>query len=71
MPQRRILLLNDEQRTELHRAMVAYPKAYIRERAAALLKIAAGQSPHAVSQRGLYRPRDPQYRLCLAGSLSC
>jgi hypothetical protein len=59
MPQRRILLLNDEQRAELHRAMVAHPKAYIRERSAALLKIAAGQSPHAVSQGGLYRIRDP------------
>lgn len=59
MPQRRILLLTDDQRAELHRAMVAHPKAYLRERAAALLKIAAGQSPHAVSQQGLYRPRDP------------
>jgi hypothetical protein len=59
MPQRRILLLTDDQRAELHRAMVAHPKAYLRERAAALLKIAAGQSPHAVSQGGLYHARDP------------
>lgn len=34
-------------------------KAYLRERAAALLKIAAGQSAHAVAQEGLLRPRQP------------
>lgn len=34
-------------------------KPYLRERAAALLKIAAGQSPHAVAQEGLLRPRQP------------
>ena len=34
-------------------------KPYLRERAAALLKIAAGQSPHAVAQAGLLRPRQP------------
>jgi transposase len=59
MAQRRILLLSDEQRAELQRVMIAHPKAYIRERAAALIKIAAGPSPHSVAQAGLYRPRDP------------
>lgn len=34
-------------------------KAYLRERAAALLKIAAGQSVHAVAKTGLLRPRQP------------
>jgi transposase len=59
MATRHILLLTDSQRAELHRAMVAHSKAYLRERAAALLKIANGQSPHAVAVAGLYRPRDP------------
>jgi transposase len=34
-------------------------KSYLRERAAALLKIADGMSAHAVSQQGLYRQRKP------------
>lgn len=34
-------------------------KAYLRERAAALLKIAAGTSAHAVAQHGLLRQRQP------------
>jgi transposase len=59
MPATRILQLTDEQRAELHQAMLRDPKAYIRERAAALLKIAAGESPHAVALTGLYHSRDP------------
>lgn len=35
------------------------PKPYMRERSAALLKIAAGSSPHAVAKSGLLRERDP------------
>lgn len=34
-------------------------RAYLRERAAALLKIHAGDSAHAVAQRGLLKKRDP------------
>jgi transposase len=34
-------------------------KAYLRERAAAMLKIADGMSGHAVSQHGLLRQRKP------------
>ncbi len=33
--------------------------AYLRERAAALLKIHAGFSPHKVAKKGLFRQRDP------------
>jgi transposase len=54
-----MLLLSDEQRAELHQTMLSNPTAYLRERAAALLKIAAGQTPHAVALGGLYHPRDP------------
>jgi transposase len=45
-----------------HEELVAHrdrdPRPYVRERGAALVKIAAGMSPHAVAQRGLLRPRD-------------
>lgn len=34
-------------------------KPYLRERAAAILKIDEGMSPHAVSQHGLLRQRKP------------
>ncbi|MCB0192196.1 MAG: helix-turn-helix domain-containing protein [Anaerolineae bacterium] len=34
-------------------------KPYLRERAAALLKIAGGQAAYAVAQQGLLRPRQP------------
>jgi len=48
---------------EEHAALVALrdrgPKAYLRERAAALLKIAAGESAHHVARHGLLKPRDP------------
>ena len=35
------------------------PRPYVRERCAALVKIADGMSPHAVAQRGLLTTRDP------------
>jgi Winged helix-turn helix len=35
------------------------PRPYVRERCAALMKIADGLSPYAVAQRGLLRRRDP------------
>ena len=35
------------------------PKAYLRERAAALLKVDAGMSPARVARAGLLRPRKP------------
>ena len=40
-----------------HRAHDAKP--YARERCAAILKIAGGQTPHAVARTGLLKPRDP------------
>ncbi len=53
------LLLSDAER----RALVALrdhgPKAYLRERAAALLKVADGQSAAHVARAGLLRPRQP------------
>jgi transposase len=35
------------------------PKPYVRERCAAILKIADGLSPHAIARTGLLKPRDP------------
>lgn len=56
---RRDLLLSAAQRAELIQVRDREPRAYLRERAAALLKVAAGQSVHAVARSGLHRPRQP------------
>lgn len=55
----RTLVLTPEQSTELERIRDRDTRAYMREKAAALLKIAAGQSAHAVALSGLLKPRDP------------
>jgi hypothetical protein len=59
MYQRRTLALSDDERAALlsHRDHDARP--YVRERCAAILKIADGQSPPAVAHAGLLRRRDP------------
>jgi transposase len=59
MPALRTLPLSEEQRSLLvyHRDHDSRP--YVRERAAALLKVADGLSAHAVARKGLLRPRDP------------
>jgi len=59
MPKRRTLKLSLEQQQALEQMRDHAPKPYLRERAAALLKIAAGQSPHQVAVSGLLQPRDP------------
>ncbi len=55
----RELQLSAEERAELEQMARTDPKPYRRERAAALLKIAAGQVAAAVARSGLLRPRDP------------
>lgn len=59
MAKRRTLTLTEEERRQLvdHRDHDARP--YVRERCAAILKIADGHSPHWVSQHGLLKQRDP------------
>src|SRR3954447_22706834 len=52
--------LTPEQRQALERCRDTSPKPYQRERAAALLKIAAGASATMVARRGLLRPRRPE-----------
>lgn len=59
MSQRRTLALTAQQRDEPVYHRDHDPKPYARERAAALLKIADGASPHAVACSGLLRRRDP------------
>jgi hypothetical protein len=59
MSERHKLELNESQRTELERMRDHDALPYHRERAAALLKIADGQTAHAVARGGLYKPRDP------------
>ncbi len=59
MSQRRTLTLTEAQRQELLQYRDHDPRPYVRERSAALLKIADGQSPHAVARHGLLKPRDP------------
>ena len=55
----RRLSLTEDQRQELVRLRDHDPRPYVRERGAAIVKIADGQSPHRVAQSGLLKPRDP------------
>ena len=59
MHRQRTLALSWTQRRELEQARDHDPRPYVRERCAALLKIAAGETAHAVARRGLLKPRDP------------
>lgn len=56
---RRTLTLDEAQQLQLEHIRDHDPRPYQRERAAALLKIAAGWSPHAVALHGLLKERDP------------
>ena len=56
---RRTLILTDSQRAELTALRDHDRRPYLRERAAALLRIAAGESPHAVARHGILKPRAP------------
>ena len=51
--------LTSEQRRELEYVRDHHQKAYMRERAAAILKIANGMSGRQVALHGLLRERDP------------
>jgi hypothetical protein len=53
------LTLTDTQRHELLQARDHDPRPYVRERCAAILKSAAGHTPHWVARNGLLKPRDP------------
>ena len=55
----RTLKLTSRARRELEQHRDHDERPYVRERCSALLKIADGQAPHWVAQRGLLKPRDP------------
>jgi hypothetical protein len=59
MAARREVVLVPEERARVERARDHDPHPQVRERCAALLKVADGQAAHAVARRGLLRPRDP------------
>lgn len=58
MPKKRELSLDENQETTLMEMRDHHPKPYMRERAAAVLKIADGKSINWVAQEGLLKPRD-------------
>lgn len=59
MPRLRTLILTDPQRRALMQARDHDTRPYVRERGAAILKIAAGHTPHWVARHGLLKERDP------------
>ena len=59
MAKLRIITITEEQENELKRTVISHPKPYLRERAAAILKVAAGESGYHVALQGLLRARDP------------
>ena len=59
MPKHLTLKLSEEQRAELIKHRNTNPLPYLRERCAAMLKIADGQTPAEVARQGLLRRYDP------------
>jgi len=56
----RTVALTPRQRRALARARDRHPKPYVREKAAAVLKVADGWAVQDVARRGLLRPRTPK-----------
>lgn len=59
MPKKREIHLTAEARCELEQAVRSHAKAYVRERASAVLKVADGMSAVQVARHGLLRRRSP------------
>lgn len=59
MAKRRSIELTDEARAKLEQWRATSKKAYLRERAAAILKVADGMSASKVATTGLLKPHDP------------
>src|SRR5213592_3481202 len=58
MASRRTLALKTREQRELEHYRDHDARPYVRERCGALLKIAQGETPHAVARQGLLKPRD-------------
>ena len=56
---RRTLRLKTREQRELEHYRDHDARPYVRERCSALLKVAAGEAPHAVARQGVLKPRDP------------
>lgn len=56
---RRTVRLKTREQRELEHYRDHDPRPYVRERCGAILKIAAGATPHAVARQGLLHSRDP------------
>src|ERR1051325_9656003 len=59
MAMRRTLRVKTREQRELEDYRDHDTRPYVRERCGALLKIAQGETPHAVARQGLLKPRDP------------
>ena len=59
MPLRRVPSFTPEQRQALEELRDHSPKPYLRERAAAILKVIDGEYAAQVARSGLLRPREP------------
>jgi hypothetical protein len=59
MATRRTLKLKTREQRELEHYRDHDVRPYVRKRCSAVLKIAAGEAPHAVARQGLLKPRDP------------
>jgi hypothetical protein len=54
-----MLTLSEPEQAALRDALHYHPSPQVRERCAAILKVAQGHSPHWVARFGLLHPRDP------------
>ena len=59
MASRRTLRLKTREQRELEHYRDHDARPYVRERCSALLRIVAGETPHAVARHGILKPRDP------------
>jgi hypothetical protein len=68
MARRRAIGLAPEERTELLWHRDHDPRPYVRERCAAVLKVAEGTTPYAVARHGLLKRREPDTVYAWLGS---
>jgi transposase len=60
MPKRITVPLSEAQQQELVQVRDQHPKPYLRERAAAVLKVASGLTVTAVAEQGLHKRHEPE-----------
>ncbi len=60
MPKRIKIDLSTEQKAELERMRDSHSKPYLRERASAILKVAAGETLSSVGEIGLLKRHEPE-----------